>query len=126
MNDENKNITSDEEQACVFCSIVDGAAPADIVFDGGDTLFFRDISPKAPTHIVGIPKKHIRSMAEMKVEDQGVAGKLLRDAALVARDEGIEKDGYRLITNVGAFAGQVVPHLHFHILGGEPLGPLRC
>lgn len=113
-------------QTCVFCSIVDGAAPADIVFDGGDTLFFRDISPKAPVHVVGIPKKHIASLAEASSTDQPLLGKLLYDAALVAKDMGIAEDGYRVISNVGTFAGQVVQHVHVHILGGEPLGPLRC
>jgi histidine triad (HIT) family protein len=111
---------------CIFCAIVNGETQADIVFDGGDTLFFRDISPKARIHIVGIPKQHLISLAAMEANDQAVMGKLLHDAAHVAEDIGIADSGYRVITNVGADAGQEVQHLHFHILGGEPLGPLKC
>lgn len=97
---------------------------ADVVFDGGDTIFFRDIHPKAKVHIVGIPKKHLISLAEVVADDQAVMGKLIHDAAHVAESEGISDAGYRVSTNVGANAGQEVPHLHFHILGGEALGPL--
>lgn len=121
MKDEEKDIAD-----CVFCKIVEGKLNSDIVFDGGDTLFFHDIHPKASVHIVGIPKKHLTSLAEMTGDDHAVIGKLMHDAVHIASEEGIEQDGYRVITNVGSHAGQEVQHLHFHILGGEPLGPLRC
>ena len=111
---------------CIFCAVVDGATPAEVVFDGGDTLFFRDISPKAATHIIGIPKKHIASLHDVVGDDHAVVGKLLHEAAHVAAEAGIAESGYRVITNVGRDAGQEVQHLHFHILGGEPLGPLKC
>lgn len=113
-------------QECIFCAIVDGTTPADVVFDGGDTLFFRDISPQAPVHVIGIPKKHIGSLDEVVGDDHAVVGKLLHEAAHVAADMGIAESGYRVITNVGADAGQEVKHLHFHILGGELLGPLNA
>ena len=109
---------------CIFCQIVAGSTPADIVFDGGDTLFFRDISPKAAVHIVGIPKKHIDAMNKLIADDQAMIGKLVHDAAHVAQEAGIDQSGYRFITNVGSDAGQEVHHLHFHLLGGQPLGPL--
>lgn len=111
---------------CVFCQIAAGTTPAEVVFDGGDTLFFRDISPKAPVHVVGIPKKHIDSLAAMIGDDHAVMGKLLHEIAHVAESLDIQAGGYRVITNVGRNAGQEVRHLHFHVLGGEPLGPLRC
>lgn len=114
-----------EENECIFCSIVDGVTPADVVFDGGDTLFFRDIEPKAAVHIVAITKKHIASLDAVVGDDHAVIGKLLHEAAHVAEDVGIKESGYRVITNVGRDAGQEIHHLHFHILGGEPLGPLK-
>ncbi len=111
---------------CIFCKIISGIVPADILFDGGDTLFFNDIHPKAPVHIVGIPKKHLSSLDAMAGDDHLTIGKLMHDATHVARDAGIFESGYRVLTNIGEHAGQEVPHLHFHILGGEPLGSIRC
>ncbi|HLC49659.1 MAG TPA: HIT domain-containing protein [Candidatus Andersenbacteria bacterium] len=111
---------------CIFCNIINGAVSADIVFDGGDTLFFKDIHPKAPVHIVGIPKKHFESLDAMVGDDHLVMGKLMHDATHVAREAGIFESGYRVLTNIGIHAGQEVPHVHFHILGGENLGPIRC
>lgn len=111
---------------CIFCEVAAGTTPADIIFDGGDTMFFRDISPKAPVHVIGIPKRHIDSLAAMIGDDHAVLGKLLHEIAHVAETLNIQENGYRVITNVGRDAGQAVQHLHFHVLGGEPLGPLRC
>ena len=111
---------------CIFCAIASGATPAEVIFDGGDTLFFHDISPKAKIHVVGIPKVHITSLATLAEADQAIIGKLLHDVSTVARQLDLHESGYRVITNIGADAGQQVQHLHFHILGGEPLGPLKC
>ncbi len=111
---------------CIFCSIAVEATPADVLFDGGDTLFFRDANPKAPVHIIGIPKKHLTSLDAISGDDHFVIGKLLHEATDVARDAGIFESGYRVITNIGKDAGQEVNHLHFHIIGGEDLGPLVC
>ena len=112
------------EGVCIFCEIVQGVLPAEIVFDGGDTLFFKDIHPKAPVHIVAIPKKHLTSLDAMIGDDHLTIGKLLHDATHIAREAGIFESGYRVVTNIGLHAGQDVAHLHFHILGGEPLGPI--
>lgn len=114
-----------EEANCIFCKIVAGKAQAKLVFDGGDTLFFHDIHPKAPVHVVGITKQHLESLAKMHGDDHAVIGKLLHEAAHVAKELGIEARGYRVITNVGADAGQEIQHFHIHVLGGEPLGPMR-
>lgn len=111
---------------CIFCNVVDGITQADIIFDGGDTLFFRDINPKATVHVLGIPKKHLLSLQDVHGDDHALIGKLLHEAAHVAEKVGIRESGYRVITNVGRDAGQEVQHLHFHILGGENLGPMRC
>ncbi len=111
---------------CVFCGIVADPTQADIVFDGGDTLFFRDIHPKAPVHIVGIPQKHLASLAAVHGDDHALIGKLLHEVAEVAAEAGLAESGFRVITNIGKDAGQEIQHLHFHILGGESLGPLRC
>ncbi len=111
---------------CIFCRIAREETKADIVFDGGDTIFFRDIHPKAKIHIVGIPKKHLSSLNDLHGDDHSLIGKLLHEAGHVAEELGIKESGYRVLTNVGRDAGQEVQHLHFHILGGESLGPLRC
>lgn len=110
---------------CIFCGIAAGNSPADVVFDGGDTIFFRDISPKARVHIVGIPKEHITALDAMVADHHALVGKILHDLAHVAEEAGVSASGYRVITNVGPDAGQQVQHLHFHLLGGEPLGPMR-
>ena len=115
-----------QKERCIFCRIVAGTAAADIVFDGGDTLFFYDVAPKARVHIIGIPKHHLISLHSMAADDQALLGKLLHDVAHVAENVGVSATGYRVITNVGQDSGQEVEHLHFHILGGEQLGPLRC
>lgn len=115
-----------KKEDCIFCSIVQGITPADIIFDGGDTLFFRDISPKARVHVIGIPKEHILSLVDVHADHHPLIGKLLHEASRVARDLELHESGYRVITNAGRDAGQLVAHLHFHLLGGEPLGPLRC
>lgn len=110
---------------CIFCNIASGAAQADVVFDGGDTLFFRDISPKARIHIIAIPKAHLSSLKDVRSEHHLMLGKLMHDIVHVAEDQGLLEGGYRVLTNVGTDAGQQVSHLHFHMLGGEPLGPLN-
>lgn len=112
------------EDSCIFCKIVQGIVPAEILFDGGDTIFFKDIHPQAPVHVIGIPKKHLESLDAIVGDDHLMIGKLLHDASHIARETGILKTGYRVVTNIGLHAGQEVPHLHFHILGGEPLGPI--
>jgi len=115
-----------ESADCIFCQIGAGTTPADVVYESDATLFFRDLNPQAPTHILGVPKKHITSVAAVTIDDEAVIGQLIREAAEVARKVGVAESGFRLLTNTGADAGQVVDHLHFHVMGGEKLGPIRC
>lgn len=113
-------------EPCIFCQIVAGVTVAEVVHESAETLFFNDISPKAPVHVVGVPKRHIASLANVQEQDAPVLGQLLLEIAQVARKVGVADGGYRVLTNVGSDAGQEVRHLHWHLLGGEPLGPMRC
>jgi histidine triad (HIT) family protein len=106
---------------CLFCKIVRGEIPADRVHEDDLTLAFRDIHPKAPTHILVIPKAHIASAAELRDEHGPVLGRMFAVVAAQARAEGLDENGYRVVTNVGEDAGQSVPHLHLHLLGGRAL-----
>ncbi|MAF81149.1 histidine triad nucleotide-binding protein [bacterium] len=108
---------------CIFCSIAAGSTPVDVVQENDDTIFFRDISPKAKVHVQGIPKKHVTSFA---VADKQTMSRLLTGAQAAAEKLGLVESGFRLIINTGSDSGWEVHHLHVHILGGEPLGPLRC
>ncbi|RKN86965.1 histidine triad nucleotide-binding protein [Paenibacillus ginsengarvi] len=110
---------------CIFCKIVKGEIPSRKVFENDRVLAFHDIQPAAPVHALVIPKKHIASMNEAEEEDQEVLGELLLTAKQVARELGIADSGYRLINNVGADGGQVVYHIHVHVLGGDKLGGLN-
>jgi histidine triad (HIT) family protein len=107
---------------CLFCRIVSGEIPSKQVAESADLLAFRDIAPQAPTHILIIPKRHIAaSAAELTPEQGALLGQLFPFASRVAREEGLGS-GWRLVTNVGPHAGQTVFHLHFHLVGGAPLG----
>lgn len=109
---------------CVFCSIVRGEIPADVVATGDSVLAFRDIAPRARVHVVVVPRDHHETLAQMAAVDaQGVAD-LLTVAGEVAAGEGIAASGYRLVSNVGADGGQEVAHVHLHVLGGQALGPV--
>jgi histidine triad (HIT) family protein len=108
-------------EECIFCRIVAGEVPADIVYQDEDFLAFRDIMPKAPKHVLIIPKTHIASVAELADGQQGLAGRLIIIARNLARKEGIARKGYRLAINCGPEGGQVVPHLHLHLIGGRQM-----
>ena len=108
-------------EECIFCRIVAGEVPSDIVYQDEDFLAFRDISPQAPTHVLVIPKTHITSLAELTEGQQGLVGRLIIIAKNLAEKEGIAEGGYRLVINCGPDGGQVVPHLHLHIIGGRRL-----
>ncbi|MFK3983993.1 histidine triad nucleotide-binding protein [Micromonospora sp. NPDC050397] len=112
------------ETDCLFCRIVAGEIPATVVRETETTLAFRDISPKAPTHILVIPKEHFADVATLAQADPATAGALLETAATVAEHEGLTVDGFRLIFNTGPWGGQEVFHAHAHLLGGAPLGPM--
>jgi histidine triad (HIT) family protein len=105
----------------IFQKIIDGEIPADKVYEDADVLAFRDIQPQAPHHVLVIPKKPIVSMAHAAPEDDALIGKLMRVGAQIARDAGLEADGYRLVTNIGQHGGQSVFHLHIHVLGGRQM-----
>jgi histidine triad (HIT) family protein len=104
---------------CVFCRIVTGEAPATIVHSSDEVLAFRDVRPVAPVHILLIPKRHVTSAAELGEGHGDVLVELFATAAHLARAEGIERSGWRIVTNVGPDAGQSVEHLHLHLLGGR-------
>lgn len=106
---------------CLFCKIVSGDIPGDIVFENDSVLAFRDIDPKAPTHILFIPKKHIRSINELESEDQLLAGEMLMAAKSIAKSEGISESGFRTVFNTNDDGGQTVYHIHMHIFGGRQL-----
>lgn len=102
---------------CLFCGIVSGAIPSRKVAEDDATFAFEDIAPRAPTHFLIVPKKHVASMAD--ASDEALAGRLLLAAARIARERGLES--YRLVINNGEGAGQTVFHLHVHLLGGRPM-----
>ena len=109
-------------EQCIFCRIVAGEVTSDIVYQDEDFLAFRDISPQAPTHVLIIPKTHITSLAQLTEEQQELAGRLIIIARKLAEKEEIAKRGYRLVINCGPEGGQLVPHLHLHLIGGRKLG----
>ena len=106
---------------CVFCQIVAGEIPADIIYSDEDLLAFRDIHPQATTHVVIMPKSHISSATQLTNEQQGLMGHLILVAKELAEKEGISTSGYRLAINCGPDGGQLVPHLHLYLLGGRRL-----
>jgi histidine triad (HIT) family protein len=108
-------------EECIFCRIVAGELPGDIVYQDESFLGFRDIMPKAPTHILVIPKTHIASAAELDEGQEDLAGRLIIIANKLAESEGIAGKGYRLAINCGPEGGQVVPHIHLHLLGGRQM-----
>jgi histidine triad (HIT) family protein len=109
---------------CLFCRIVAGEIPADVVHESARVLAFRDITPKAPVHVLVIPKDHHENAAALAGADPGLAGEVLQVAGAVAEKEGVAESGYRLIFNSGPDSGQEVFHVHAHVLGGQPLGAL--
>lgn len=107
------------EDDCIFCRIVRGDFGTEFVAQTDNAVAFNDISPLAPTHILVVPRSHIPSLQAL--EDRALAGELLGLAAEVARSQGLDERGYRVVTNVGEEGGQTVFHLHFHVLGGRRL-----
>jgi histidine triad (HIT) family protein len=114
----------DSPEKTLFSRIIDREIPADIVYEDDRVTAFRDINPQAPTHVLIIPKKVIPTVSDITADDESLVGHLLTVAARIAKDEGISEDGYRLIMNCRDHGGQEVYHLHLHLLGGRPLGPM--
>ena len=104
--------------ACIFCQIVNREAPAKIVYEDEEIIAFKDIHPVAPVHILVVPKRHIDSVEDLKEEDRELAGGLILVAKKVARQFSINKSGYKLVFNVGRGGGQIIDHIHLHLIGG--------
>ena len=109
------------EQDCLFCKVLNGDIPADIIYESDSAIAFRDINPQAPTHVLVIPRKHVATINDLSEEDQEIIGSLYLAAKDIARDEGISDEGYRAVMNCNEGAGQSVFHIHLHVLGGRAL-----
>ena len=110
-----------QDKNCIFCKIIDGELPSDIVYRDERVIGFRDINPIAPVHLLIIPRKHIPSIRDLSDDDLSLLGHMTVVANKLADDEGIANGGYRLIINCGPEAGQTVFHIHMHVLGGRTL-----
>jgi histidine triad (HIT) family protein len=108
----------------IFGKIIRGEAPADIVFKDDLVTAFRDINPAASTHILIVPNKYIPTVNDVQEEDEKLLGRMIHVAKQLATEEGIAENGYRLIINCNQHGGQEVYHLHLHLIGGRPLGPM--
>ena len=106
---------------CLFCGIVEGKVKANVVYQDDAAVAFKDIGPKAPVHILIVPRKHIASVSDIAEQDRALIGQIFQVAAKLAREQGIADSGYRVVVNSGADAGQSVFHLHYHLLGGRQM-----
>ena len=106
---------------CIFCRIIQREIPAKIIFEDQTSLAFEDVNPRAPVHILIIPKKHIESIDSMEESDRELLGHLSLLARNIARERKVDQTGYRCVTNTGPNAGQSVFHIHVHLLGGRPM-----
>ncbi|NIL93505.1 MAG: HIT domain-containing protein [Woeseiaceae bacterium] len=109
------------QEDCLFCKILDGEIPADIVFESDSAIAFRDINPQAPTHVLVIPRRHIATINDLEAGDRELVGDLYLAAKQIAHMEGMADEGYRAVMNCNAGAGQSVFHIHLHVLGGRGL-----
>lgn len=110
--------------ATIFTKIINREIPANIVFENDKVIAFKDINPAAPIHILVIPKKKIATLNDITEEDKELIGEIFLAIGKITKDLGIDKQGYRIISNCNEYGGQEVFHLHYHILGGQKLGPL--
>jgi histidine triad (HIT) family protein len=106
---------------CLFCKIVAGQIPATIVFQEDHVVAFRDITPRAPTHVHIVPRRHVASLNDLVADDDALVGEMVRAAAAIAREQGLAERGYRTVFNCNADAGQTVFHIHLHLLGGRTM-----
>ena len=106
---------------CIFCKIINRQLPATLVYEDEEAVAFADIHPKAPVHLLIVPKQHITSLADVSESDGGLLGRLLLIIHRLAAEQGIAASGYKTVINTGADGGQVVDHLHIHLLGGARL-----
>lgn len=110
-----------DENNCLFCKILAGEIPADIIFESDTAIAFRDINPQAPQHVLIIPRKHVATINDIEPDDEAIVGSLYSAARAIAAQEGIADEGYRTVMNCNEAAGQTVFHLHLHLLGGRQL-----
>jgi histidine triad (HIT) family protein len=110
-----------EPKECLFCNIVGGGTGADVVHQDEAVTVFRDINPQAPVHMLLVPNEHVATLNDLTPAQDAMIGRLVRTAAEVAAGQGIGQDGYRLVTNCGRHGGQVVMHVHVHLLGGREM-----
>ncbi len=108
------------EETCIFCRIIAGSIPARLAHEDDHTLAFHDIDPRAPVHVLIIPRKHIAAVDLLEEADAELMGRLMLTGRKLARELGVADSGYRLVVNNGADAGQTVDHIHMHLLGGRP------
>ncbi len=106
---------------CIFCKIVTGEIPSDILYRDEEVIAFRDINPQAPVHVLVIPREHIAFLSDLTEEQSGLLGRMAAVANRLAKSEGIAEKGYRIAVNCAEQGGQLVPHLHMHLLGGRQL-----
>ena len=112
--------------ATLFTKIIEREIPASIVYENDHVLAFKDINPQAPIHILVVPKKEIPTVNDIKAEDKDLIGEMYMAIGEITKELGVQEDGYRVIANCNEYGGQEVFHLHFHILAGEKIGPMRC
>lgn len=106
---------------CLFCKFVNGEFKPDVVYESDDVLAFNDINPQAPTHVLIIPKKHIATINDITTDDEVLIGKLYSAAKFIASEKNFSEEGYRVVMNCNAAAGQTVFHIHLHLLAGRQL-----
>lgn len=106
---------------CLFCGIVAGSIPAQVIYQDAGITAFRDINPQSPVHVLLILDEHFANPGEMEAQHEAPVGRLIRAAARLAAQEGVAESGYRLVVNAGPDANQTVPHLHVHLLGGRAM-----
>lgn len=111
-------------ESCLFCKIINKEIPADIIYEDDIILIFKDIHPKSPTHLLIIPKKHIDSLNEAVAADQEVFGKIMLQAKAIAEQYDFAKTGYRMVLNTGRDGGQVIYHMHWHLMAGHQMSDL--
>ena len=107
---------------CLFCRIIAGEIPGNIVYSDDRVVAFKDINPQAPMHVLVVPRRHIASLNDLTSADDGLVGEMVRRGAVLAKENGFSDRGYRTVFNTNAEAGQTVFHIHLHVLGGRRLG----
>jgi len=111
---------------CIFCKIVEGELPAKVVYEDDKVMAFHDINPQAPVHVLIIPKEHVPTLNDLEEKHKELLGHIFLVIMKLAKEMGIDESGYRVLVNCNRDGGQEIYHLHFHLLGGKPLGPMVC